>query len=141
MTRWFVTLAVVLLLLMSIGCGRRTSHGFKLPPGDAAAGKAAFAELGCATCHSVEGVDLPAPHTVPVVALGGRTAVFPTIGELTTDIIFPEARMAEATMAPGTPRHPPMPDLADRMTVRQMADLVTFLQEHYEYSPTPTAFK
>jgi mono/diheme cytochrome c family protein len=139
MTRWILMLAVLLLLIFSFGCGQRPSHGFKLPPGDPAAGRQAFADLGCATCHTVQGTDLPAPHAVRPVALGGRRAEFPTIGTLTTDIIFPADR-AEAPIGGKLP-HPPMPDLADRITVRQLADLVTFLQAHYEYSPMPTAFK
>lgn len=136
MTRWMFMLAVVVLLLLSAGCGRRESYGFSLPPGDAHAGKVAFTELGCATCHQVRGVNLPAPAT-PAVELGGEVRVVPTAGELTSEISCP-AR----SITTGFPKreavgaHSAMPDLTERMTVRQMADIIAFLRAHYELSPS-----
>lgn len=135
MTRWMFTLAILLILTFSFGCSHRPSQGFKLPPGNAAAGKVAFTQLGCATCHSVAGTDLPAPNITNAVVLGGRSPMYKTMGELTTAIIFPSDAVTAGFSSDAGPAHPKMPDLADRMTVRQMADLVTFLEEHYQYVP------
>lgn len=138
MTRWMLMLAVVVLLLLSAGCGRRPSYGFTLPPGDVHAGKVAFTNLGCVTCHRVQGENLPTPTQSPVVELGGMVRVVPTAGELTTEIAcparsittgFPKKEMAGVETA--------MPDLTQRMTVRQMADIVAFLRAHYEVTPVP----
>ncbi|MGE3841870.1 MAG: c-type cytochrome [Vicinamibacterales bacterium] len=137
MTRWMLMLAVVVLLLLSAGCGRRPSYGFSLPPGDVHAGQVAFTDLGCASCHQVKGVNLPAPTKTPAVELGGEVRVVPTAGELTSEISCP-ARSITA----GFPKQETvgarsaMPDLTERMTVRQMADLIAFLRAHYELSPS-----
>ena len=135
MSRWTLTLTVLLLLLFSIGCSHRASSGFKLPAGNVKAGEVAFGELGCATCHSVPGSNIRPPNIANPVVIGGRSPIYKTMGELTTAIIVPAdavtAGPSETSIAP----HPTMPDLVDRMTVRQLADLVAFLEAHYQYAP------
>jgi mono/diheme cytochrome c family protein len=146
MTRWLVMVAVVLLLILTLGCGsRRAGYGFHLPAGDPEAGKVAFAQLECVSCHRVDGADFPATKvsTVPPVVLGGPVAVLPTAGELTTDIINPSVEFAVGyrPTAVAVAGHSRMPDYSHRMTVRQMADLVTFLQSRYQYAPVPAPLK
>lgn len=146
MTRWFVMVAVVLLLILTIGCGsRRSGYGFHLPAGDPEAGKVAFSQLECVSCHRVDGVDLPAP-SVPVVTpvvLGGPVPAVPTAGELTTDIINPSAELAVGyqPVQVAVAGHSRMPDYSNKMTVRQMADLVTFLESRYKHAPLPMPIK
>jgi hypothetical protein len=124
------------------GCGsdRRSAAGFRLPPGgNANAGKAAFVELGCNSCHVVSGVDLPRPATPPAVpvVLGGTVGRPPTDGYLVTSIIYPSytlARYAVRDIPSGGESR--MPHYADRMSVTQLTNLVAFLQDHY-MTPAP----
>ncbi len=129
-------LCFLALALAACTANPRSSAGFSLPQGDAARGKAAFVELKCTACHRVQGLDdLPAPviePPVPVV-LGGEVPHVRTDGELITSIINPSHKIA-----PGYPldevrrgEESRMIDYADVMTVRQMIDLVAFLQSRY----------
>jgi hypothetical protein len=113
----------------------RSPAGFRLPEGDAGRGREAFVALKCHECHRVAGDDLPAPVASPPVpvVLGGDVAHARTDGDLVTSIIHPSHRLAPGYPAElitaGTGSR--MPDHADAMTVRQMIDLVAFLQSRY----------
>ena len=70
---------------------------------------------------------------MPVV-LGGLTTREMNDGYLVTSIINPSYRLApqpkEAIAVAGRSR---MPEYADKLTVRQLTDLVAFLQSRYEF--------
>jgi mono/diheme cytochrome c family protein len=117
----------------AFGCvDRHDPTGFRLPPGDVQRGRAAFVELRCHTCHVVRGEDFPAPTAdppVPVV-LGRQVPHAPTDGYLVTAIINPSH-----TLAPGYRKElitrgdgSRMPEYGEIITVRQLADLVAYLQ-------------
>lgn len=132
--------AVVVALVLAgglalCGCGRpqKSARGFHLPDGDPARGQVAFVELRCNSCHRVSGVALPDPVAdppVPVV-LGGRYLQVRTDGELVTAIVDPSRSLVLSTLpdvhAGGLSR---MGDFGDTMTVRQLVDIVAFLQAH-----------
>ncbi|MBT8462260.1 MAG: cytochrome c [Gemmatimonadetes bacterium] len=142
--RWSV-FWVLAAVLLTPACGRVTGSdgALKLPPGDVAAGKAAFQELGCVQCHSVAGVDgLPAPTGSIKMELGGRTHHVRNQGQLVTAIIHPTHSIsgrapAETRRAGATP----MTSLNDSMTVTEMINLVSFLDSRYRkqtfYNPAP----
>lgn len=140
MARWITRFALAgLVVLLAVGCRSRTSAaGFELPEGNPDAGRVAFTELGCTSCHEVRGATgLPAPSQVPPLVLGGAVVTPPTNGQLTTGILNPSAHYMvgypkDAIMKDGKSR---MPDLTERITARQLADLVAFLQQHYEQIP------
>jgi L-cysteine S-thiosulfotransferase len=131
-----VALAVAAATLAGCTAGRKSSSGFHLPDGNVERGQAAFVELRCHSCHEVEGLDLPAPVADPPVAvvLGGVVAAARTDGELTAAVIDPSHRIAPQYPAKdvtaGTRSR--MGDLGESMTVRQLVDLVAFLQSRYE---------
>lgn len=137
MTRWLAAPMLVLVAGMTCaGCfsARHSPSGFRLPPGNAAAGQQAFVDLQCTSCHTVKGVDaLPAPTAATSIALGGARALPPTDGDLTTDIILPSSHFASGYSAAETQEgaKSKMPDYTEKMTVRQLADLVAFMQAHY----------
>jgi mono/diheme cytochrome c family protein len=144
------TLMIPLMLLILPACGLNdptSARGFRLPDGDANAGRAAFADLRCNACHRVEGIEAPAEGAGPVlVTLGGETNRVKSYGELVTSIINPSHRIAPGhdpnAVAPGGKSLMESARLNDVMTVRQLIDLVAFLQatyrvvppEHYPYS-------
>jgi mono/diheme cytochrome c family protein len=131
----------VALVAFASGCSsdRRSATGFRLPPdGNVAAGKAAFLEFGCNHCHEVSGLDLPRPTPPPAVpvVLGGTVGRAPTDGYLVTSIIYPSYSLARVPVRDIPSRgESRMPHYADRMTVRQLADLVAFLQDQYTVPP------
>ncbi len=114
------------MLGVAVACstGRHSSAGFRLPgDGDVERGKAAFVTLECHTCHEVSGLDLPRPTVqppVPDAILIRRTRTYP--GSLIT--------------SGGQSR---MPTYADRISVRQMADIVAFLQSRFTVRPLARA--
>jgi hypothetical protein len=121
--------------LIACTTGKKSSSGFRLPEGNAERGKALFFELKCNDCHQVVGTHLAAPGeraTVPVM-LGGEFAYDRTDGELVTAIINPSHRLArgypkEMVERDGKSR---MRDYSDTLTVRELVDLVAFLQTTY----------
>jgi hypothetical protein len=126
------------------GCAPK-NEGFTLPAGDAEQGQAAFVKFRCFDCHEVHGVDLPPaeePNQV-IVKLGGEVSREKSYEDLVTGIINPSHRLAAGydetnVSLDGKSR---MTVYNDVMTVRQLIDLVTFLQEHYELRPyEPTTY-
>lgn len=118
----------------------RSARGFRLPDGDAAAGKQAFVDLRCYVCHPVRGVDAKFEGTSAAsVPLGGKTARVKTYGELVTAIINPShkfvLRVPPGLTAPGERSTMELAGLNERMTVQQLVDVVAFLQGIYEVVP------
>jgi hypothetical protein len=144
--KYSIALLTTVMLYGLIACdsGPRSPVGFLLPEGEVELGKAAFVELECNSCHSVDGVDLPPPTLIPLpsasVVLGGQVFEIRTDGYLVTSIINPSHKLAsglekeEITTSTGESR---MPDYSDIMTVRQLIDLVAFLQSRYTVVPVP----
>jgi sulfur-oxidizing protein SoxX len=134
--RRYWRLLPVAVLLGAVACesGRHSPSGFRLPAdGDVERGKTAFVALECHHCHEVSGVELPKPAVQPAqVVLGGPVVKERTDGSLVTSIINPNYKRAghrkDLITIGGRPR---MPEYADRITVRQLTDLVAFLQSRY----------
>jgi mono/diheme cytochrome c family protein len=133
--------AKLLLVTALLGATTACSHGrysvaaFHLPPdGNAERGKAAFLALGCNNCHRVSGVDMPAPTVEPPVpvVLGGEVIHRLSDGYLATSMIHPSYELAPYPKDQITKDgHSRMPAYVDQMTIRQMTDIVAFLQAHY----------
>jgi mono/diheme cytochrome c family protein len=104
--------------------------GWKLqpPPGDVDAGRAAFVDLGCHSCHRVEGEPFSAkPTTEQQVGpdLTGMGAHHPA-AYFAEAILNPDAVLIDGPGYIGPDGHSVMPDYPD-MTVRQIGDLVAYL--------------
>lgn len=145
MTNRTKLLLVVSLWGVTAACteGRYSSASFHLPPdGDAARGKVAFVALGCNSCHAVVGVDMAAPTVQPPVpvVLGGEVVQRLSDAYLATSMIQPSYDLApypaRQITSHGQSR---MPSYADKMTIRQMTDIVTFLQAQYKVPKESTA--
>ena len=142
-----VKLIVLLLFfgfLPACEAGRHSGAGFRLPPtGDAARGKVLFVSSGCSGCHEVAGSDLPKPTVQPPVpvVLGGTVDYQMPDGFLVTAIVNPTYDLAAYPSSQITiDGHSRMPGYADRLTVSQLTDLVTYLQSQYrlrEFIPQP----
>jgi len=130
--------AFLLALFFISGCDnpRESAKGFKLPDGNAEAGKAVYAAMNCRTCHSIRGVsDAAAPAGIKTLKLGGTTTKLPTDGYLVTAIINPSHDITkqagvESTLPSGESR---MINFNDVLTVHQLIDLVSYLQTIHEF--------
>ena len=135
------SIAVLLCLTALAACTPESPYGFRLPDGDAAAGRQAFVELGCNACHEVAGVPIEYLEGIARIKLGGETTHLRTYGELVTSIINPSHKIA--------PQHRNRGAVLDGesvmtylylnqvMTVQELVDLVAFLQPTYSVVPPP----
>lgn len=124
------------LALLWAGCQPvpKAADPLRLPPGDAARGRTAFVELQCWVCHSVagwKGEPLPRPTikpSVPIV-LGAETTR-PTSMQRINAIISPSHKIAQTQWPERTTSGAlsKMGDYNDVMTLRQLADVVAFLE-------------
>jgi hypothetical protein len=136
-------LVIKSMLVCIAGCAS-PDEGFTLPQGNAERGKATFVSLGCIECHSVHDVELPASPTASarLVKLGGSVDYAKSYDALVTGIINPSHRVASSYEPPdaGEDGRSPMKVYNDVMTVSQLIDIVTFLQEHYVRITDPTSY-
>ncbi len=113
--------------------------------GNIDAGEAAYNRFRCGVCHEVVGREDLRNDIDPImtVTLGGKTTLVRTYGELVTSVINPLHRISQQYLEEpvdfnGVSR---MWNYNDVMTVSEMANIVTFLQEQYDLEPyTPSAY-
>ena len=143
--------AVVSLGLIGTACTTYSTFGFPVEEGSIENGRLAFIAHGCHRCHSVAGVDLPefVGASSPLIELGGETSTIKAYSELVTSIINPNHRISERyreqlqqrTLGPLETQMPSAH--IETMTVRQLIDIVAFLDsryvqvEDYEYDFDP----
>ncbi|MDX1480205.1 MAG: c-type cytochrome [Woeseiaceae bacterium] len=138
MARSFTLAALVAAVITITACDRdpMSERGFRLPDGDAAAGREAFLYMRCNQCHRVAGESLPvvAGAEPPYVELGGPVTRVKTYGELVTAIINPSHRLAEgyAEEVVSENGESRMYNYNGVMTVQELIDIVMFLQPHYD---------
>ena len=115
---------------------RMSQKGFRLPDGDAQAGREAFLYMQCHQCHTIAGEQLPGipGQEPPYVELGGKVTQVKTYGQLVTAIINPSHKLAtgyakEVVSDNGESK---MYVYNDHMTVKELNDIVMFLQPYYD---------
>jgi mono/diheme cytochrome c family protein len=126
--------------MLVAGCANGLLFGFPVDQGDIAAGRQAFIDHHCHQCHSIAGETLPplAGAGRPLLELGGPTTIARNYADLTTSIINPDHAISERyrdqqLLRTELPLDSPMPmPNIDTMTVRQLIDIVTFLDSKYE---------
>ena len=122
------------------GCAGTSLFGFPANQGDIAAGRQAFLDHRCHQCHSLADERLPplAGADRPILELGGPTTMVRSYADLTTSIINPNHAISERyrdqlLLNTEIPLESPMPmPNLDTMTVRQLIDIVAFLDSKYE---------
>lgn len=122
-------LTVVTLAAVACGGGDPAAFTFEealhLPRGDVEAGYRAFVDLRCYYCHSVAG-DATLPDRVASVRgpqIGPDQAA-QARGKIAESIIDPSHEIPP----PRDSRLSPMGDFSEAMTVRQLIDLVAYVQ-------------
>lgn len=126
-------LAATILLIAGCDSGPKSARGFRLPDGNAGNGQAVFVKFQCHACHTVQGVELPAPGSKSPISvnLGGEVLRVRTYGDLVTSVINPSHVISEKYLEKLHGQASPMPEYNDSLTVTQLIDLVAFLQPHY----------
>lgn len=111
---------------------------FRLPEGDARAGRQAFADFGCYTCHPVTGETFPRSE--------GTGDVGPDLSRMgplhppeyfAEAIINPDAVLTEGPGFIGPDGKSRMPSYAESMTLQQLIDLVAYLRTLRAAPPRP----
>ena len=101
---------------------------FTPPPGDVAAGRRAFADFGCSSCHTVRGENFPAAGGEGNVGpdLSGMGSHHPA-GYFAESILNPNAVLVDGPGYIGPDGRSVMPAYPE-LTLKQLADLVAYLQ-------------
>ncbi len=135
-----IAILVASLVLVS-GCDRdrMSEKGFRLPEGDAVAGRETYLYMQCTQCHSIAGdesPDLPIDDP-PYVELGGKVTRVKTYGELVTSIINPSHKLADGYAEELVSKNGEsnMYNYNRLMTVQELVDIVMFLQPYYKVIP------
>jgi hypothetical protein len=121
-----------------------STRGFRLPDGDAAAGREAFLYMQCHQCHSIKGEQLAIipGQDPPYFELGGEVTQVRTYGQLVTSIINPTHKLAagyakDVVSVDGVSK---MYVYNQYMTVQELIDIVMFLQPYYKVVPPEFRF-
>lgn len=133
-------MAVVGLAALAGACSYTPLFGFPIDEGDLEAGRQAFLDHQCHQCHTIANLRLPALAGAdrPLLELGGETTSIKSYAELMTSIIKPNHAISQryrdrlaldAVVPVESPM--PMPNI-DTMTVRQLIDIVAFLDSRYQ---------
>lgn len=141
MKRQILVALVIALAAVATGCDEQramSERGFRLPEGNAQAGRETFLYMHCNQCHTIKGAELPTiPGYEPYVELGGTVTRVKTYGELVTAVINPSHKLAE-----GYPEDLVAVDGKSKMyyyngfmTVQELTDIVMFLQPYYDVVP------
>ncbi len=132
----FVLTSIVLALSACDPDTIMSTRGFRLPGGDATAGREAFLYMQCHQCHSIKGEQLAIipGQDPPYFELGGPVTQVRTYGELVTSIINPTHKLAtgyakDVVSDEGVSK---MYLYNQHMTVQELIDIVMFLQPYYE---------
>jgi mono/diheme cytochrome c family protein len=138
LSRLFVILGMPALVA---GCANATLFGFPADQGDVVAGRQAFIDHRCHQCHSIADERLPplAGADRPMLELGGPTSIVRSYADLTTSIINPNHAISERyrdqqlLLNTEIPLESPMPrPNLNAMSVRQLIDIVAFLDSKYQ---------
>ena len=138
-TKYLGTIIAIAALLGACDTEKVMSErGFRLPDGDAQAGRETFVYMQCNQCHTIKGEELPIiPGTEPYVELGGVVTQVKTYGELVTAIVNPSHKLADGYAKDQVSENgvSNMYIYNEYMTVQELTDLVRFLQPRYDVAP------
>ena len=128
--KWIILFCVTLIGVA--GLMRATQYETAiliLPAGDATAGKEAFRELNCNACHIVKGESEFSSVTMKEHKgpdLGPEQGAY-TRGRVGTSIVSPSHIVLNEYVDRKNEYKSPMPDYTNTMTVRQLVDLLAYI--------------
>lgn len=116
------------------------SNTYTFPEGDVGKGRQTFIEVGCVSCHTVDGargLRDGLDEAERTIVLGGEKERTYTYGELMTSIVNPSHKVSQTRLGTMVQEDGEtlMRDYNDILTINQLIDLVTFLEQHYTLEP------
>ncbi len=116
------------------------SGTYTFPEGDIGKGRQTFIEVGCISCHTVDGargLRDGLNEAERTIVLGGEKERTYTYGELMTSIVNPTHKVSQTRLGTMVQEDGEtlMRDYNDILTINQLIDLVTFLEQHYTLEP------
>lgn len=133
-------LAIGASALALSACQPSSDGAYTFPEGDLGKGRQTFIDLGCISCHTVDGARALRDGVDEVertIVLGGEKPRVYTYGELVTSIVNPSHKVSQTRLGTmvQSDGETLMIDYNDVMTITQLTDLVTFLEQHYTLKP------
>lgn len=131
---FFIVPAVVLLIMLSGPTFPAEGENLErvtllVEKGNPVQGKKHFQDLLCTSCHRVAGEKtFPKPisgYEGPII--DSKQAVMPT-GEISASILMPSHRIPKEVRQQMRGETSPMTDYSDAITVRQLMDLIAYIQ-------------
>ncbi len=131
--------AFMLIALLQVVIAQDVTENEKvIPKGDAVQGRTSFESKQCYRCHTVEGQRFPDPEVsgIEMVHLGGENNKGWDRDLYATQIMNPQHLISpdhqKAMLIIGDrlgAENSPMPDYTKALTVRELIDLATYLEE------------
>lgn len=130
MIRFGLFLSLLTMVISPILAGDYDSMMITMPRGDPKAGKKAFQDMQCYTCHAVQGEkSLPAIQSAnPGPALGKNQAEQST-GKLATSIVMPSHKISKEVQDRMEGKLSPMGDYSEVMTLRQLVNIIAYIRD------------
>lgn len=131
MIRILLIFPLITILIAPVDAGDYDSMMITVPRGDPEAGKKAFRDMGCQTCHIVQGEkDSPAILSAnPGPELGRRLHAEQSMGRLATSIVMPSHKISKEVQERMEGKLSPMGDFSEVMTVRQLIDIIAYIRD------------
>lgn len=112
-----------------IAAGTTAEIGFYLPKGDPESGRKACLALGCTSCHAVDSPGFPATVASPPVPVTlGVAQAKQSRAQLAESIIAPSHKVPGNIENVSSGKLSRMGDYSHCMTVRELVDLIAFIQ-------------
>jgi len=130
--KYLVALSLVVALISVVSLAQQNKPEelvtIVLPVGNPDAGRKAFMDLRCYTCHAVAGDSkMPKPFSANQGPNLNRPIRNQSPGKLATSIISPSHEISKEVLNRRTYDISPMGDYSEAMTVRQLLDLLAYL--------------
>jgi len=130
--KYLVALSLVVALIAVVSLAQQNKPEelvtIVLPVGNPDAGRKAFMDLRCYTCHAVAGDSkMPKPFSANQGPNLNRPIRNQSPGKLATSIISPSHEISKEVLNRRTYDISPMGDYSEAMTVRQLLDLLAYL--------------
>lgn len=133
-------LGIGVAALLLTACQPSEGGAYTFPEGDLGKGRQTFIDLGCISCHTVDGARAlrdGMDEAERTIVLGGEKTRVYSYGELVTSIVNPTHKVSQTRLGTMVQNDGDslMRDYNDIMTVTELMDLVTFLEAHYTLKP------
>lgn len=136
-------LFILCVLFFFSACSKQVAdfeQEFSFPAGDVERGEKVFLAMDCLACHTLEGYDseeIPRELENPII-LANILKATKTYGELVASVVNPSHKVSSGYRSEGLQdgvESAPVRNYNDVLTVAELIDLISFLEQHYTLKP------